>query len=196
MLDNVVNRTHEVFNNERLRSVLLKLRYPIFLVLFILFIPQIKPSWFFLGLIISLFGELIQLWCFASLDKNKTLAVKGPYILTRNPMYIGRFFLILGVLLLAGSLWVILGFVPVYYFYMVNRVRREETKLRVVFGEAYERYCRDVNRFVPSFKGVDWRSLLFFKWNLLVENNGHWNLLAMLVGYLVFYFFTFIYSTP
>ena len=196
MLDNVVNRTHEIFNNAILRGVLLKLRYPIALVLFVLFIPQIKASWFFLGFAISLFGELIQLWCFASLDKNKTLAVKGPYILTRNPMYIGRFFLILGVLLLAGSIWVMLGFVLSYYFYMVNRVRREEAKLRAVFGEAYEGYCRDVNRFVPSFKGVDWKALLFFKWNLLLENNGHWNLLAMLVGYIVFYFFTFIHSTP
>ena len=196
MLDNVVNRTHEIFNNERLRSVLLKVRYPIFLVLFILFIPQIKPSWFLLGLIMSLFGELIQLWCFASLDKNKTLAIKGPYLLTRNPMYIGRFFLILGGLLLAGSIWVMLVFIIAYYFYMVNRVRREEAKLQVVFGEAYEDYCREVNRFVPSFKGIDWRSLLFFKWNLLLENNGHWNLLAVLACYIVFYFFTFIYFTP
>ena len=196
MLDCVVNAVHDIFNNERLRSVLLKLRYPIFLVLFVLFIPHIKPSWFFLGLIISLFGESIQLWCFASLDKNKTLAIKGPYMLTRNPMYIGRFFLILGVLLLAGNIWVMLVFVIVYYFYMVNRVRREEAKLQVVFGEAYEGYCRDVSRFVPSLKGVDWRSLLFFKWKLLLENNGHWNLLALLVCYIVFYFFTFIYSTP
>lgn len=196
MLDNVVNRTHEIFNNETLRAVLLKLRYPIFLVLFVLFIPQIKAPWFLLGFIISLFGELIQLWCFASLDKNKTLAVKGPYILMRNPMYIGRFFLILGVLLLAANIWVMLVFVLVYYFYMVNRVRREEAKLQVVFGEAYEGYCRDVNRFLPSFKGVDWKALLFFKWNLLLENNGHWNLLALLVCYIVFYFFTFIHSTP
>jgi protein-S-isoprenylcysteine O-methyltransferase Ste14 len=162
----------------------------------VLFIPQIKAPWFLLGFIISLFGELIQLWCFASLDKNKTLAVKGPYILMRNPMYIGRFFLILGVLLLAANIWVMLVFVLVYYFYMVNRVRREEAKLQVVFGEAYEGYCRDVNRFLPSFKGVDWKALLFFKWNLLLENNGHWNLLALLVCYIVFYFFTFIHSTP
>ena len=196
MIDGVLNIIHDVFNNKRARSILLKLRYPIFLVLFVLFIPQIKASWFFLGFTISLFGELIQLWCFASLDKNKTLAAKGPYILIRNPMYIGRFFLILGGLLLAGNIWVMLVFVLVYYFYMVNRVRREEVKLRAVFGEAYEGYCRDVNRFVPSFEGIDWRSLRFFKWNLLLENNGHWNLLAMLVVYIVFYFFTFIYSTP
>jgi uncharacterized protein YggT (Ycf19 family) len=194
MLANVVNRIHEIFNNKTLRSVLLRLRYPIFLVFFIILIPQVKPPCFLPGFIVSLFGELIQLWCFASLDKNKTLAIQGPYRLTRNPMYIGRFFLLLGCLLLTGNIWIILVFVVVYYFYMVNRVKREERKLRVLFGETYEQYCRDVNRFVPSFKGVDWRSLPFFKWNLLLENNGHWNLTAVLVCYIVFYFFTFIYS--
>ena len=194
MFDNAVNRTHELFNNKTMRSVLLKLRYPIFLILFVILIPQIKPSWFLPGFFVSLFGELIQLWCFASLDKNKTLAVQGPYMLMRNPMYIGRFFLLLGFLFLTGNIWIILVFVVLYYFYMVNRVKREEKKLRVVFGEAYENYCSDVNRFVPSLKRVDLKSLWFFRWNILLQNNGHWNLIAVLVCYIVFYFFTFIYS--
>jgi len=196
MLDGVVNIVHDIFNNKRARSILLKLRYPICLVCLIILIPQIKPAWFLPGFIISLFGELIQLWCFASLDKNKTLAAKGLYMLMRNPMYIGRFFLLLGCLVLTGNIWVVLVFAVLYYFYMVNRVKREEAKLRVVFGQVYEDYCRDVNRFVPSFKGSDRRSLWFFKWDLLLENNGHWNLLAVLVCYIVFYFLAFIYSTP
>ena len=194
MLDNVVNRIHEIFNNKTLRSVLLKLRIPIFLVFFIILISQIKPTWFLPGFIISLFGELIQLWCFASLDKNKTLAAKGLYMLMRNPMYIGRFFLLLGCLLLTGNIWVILIYIVFYYFYMVNRVKREERKLRVVFGQVYEDYCRDVNRFVPSLRRVDLKSLWFFRWNILVQNNGHWNLIAVLGCYIVFYFFAFIYS--
>lgn len=196
MLNGVVNIVHDIFNNERARSILFKLRFPISLVCLIILIPQIKPAWFLPGFIISLFGELIQLWCFASLDKNKTLAAKGLYMLTRNPMYIGRLFLLLGCLLLTGNIWVVLVFTLLYYFYMVNRVKREEAKLRVTFGQVYEDYCRDVNRFVPSFKGVDWRSLWFFKWDLLLENNGHWNLIAVLICYIVFYFFAFIYSTP
>jgi uncharacterized protein YggT (Ycf19 family) len=103
-------------------------------------------------------------------------------------MYIGRFFLLFGCLLLAASIWVIVVFVVLYYFYMVNRVQREEKKLRPLFGEAYENYCLKVNRFVPSFKGVDWESLWFFKWSLLLKNNGHWNLIAVLISFVVFYF--------
>jgi len=193
MTNNAVDRIHEIFNNKGVRYVLLKLRYPIFLIAIIILILNIKPAWFPVGFIVALFGELIQLWCFASLDKNRMLAVKGPYMLMRNPMYIGRFFLLLGVLLLAGNGWIIFIFIVVYYFYMVNRVKREEKKLRVVIGEEYEGYCRDVNRFIPSFRGGNWRSLWIFKWDVLVDNNGHWNFVAVLFCYFIFYFSTFLY---
>ena len=193
MLSNVVERTHELFNNKTIRSVLSKLRYLVFLVVFIIFVPHIRPSWFWPGFIVTIFGEVIQVWCFASLEKNRVLADKGLYMLTRNPMYLGRFFVLLGFLLLTGNIWIILVFAVLYYFYMVNRVKREEKKLRVVFGEEYESYCRDVNRFIPSFKGIDWRSLWVFKWDVLVENNGHWNFVAVLFCYVIFYFFTFLY---
>ena len=196
MLGSVVHRTHEIFNNKTLRSVLLRFRYPIFLLAIIVLLMHVKRSWFFPALAVCLFGELIQLWCFACLDKNRTLAVRGPYVLTRNPMYIGRFFLLLGCLLLCGNIWVVFVFVVLYYFYMANRVQREEYKLGVLFGETYDDYCRRVNRFLPSFKGVDLRSLWFFKWRLLFQNNGHWNLMAVIVSFVVFYFFAFVYSNP
>ena len=193
MVNNIIDRIHEIFNNKRLRHVLLQLRYPIFLIAAIILIQNIKPAWFAVGCAVAFFGELIQLWCFASLDKNRILAVRGPYILMRNPMYLGRFFLLLGVLLLTGNAWIVFIFI-VLYFYMVNRVKREEAKLQPLFGESYRKYCQKVNRFVPTFKDVDWGSLWFFRWNLLQKNNGHWNFMAVLVCFFIFYFFTFIYS--
>jgi len=53
------------------------------------------PRWLWPGFFVSMAGELIQLWCFASLDKNRDLACNGPYALTRNPMYLGRFLIVL-----------------------------------------------------------------------------------------------------
>ncbi len=193
MLKKALARIHDLFNNKTIRSVLSKLRYLVFLVVFIIFVPFIRPLWFWPGFFVTLFGELIQVWCFASLEKNRVLANRGLYMLTRNPMYLGRFFVLLGFLVLAGNIWIIIFFTVLYYFYMVNRVRREEKKLREVFGEAYEGYCRDVNRFVPSLKGIDWRSFWIFKWDVLVENNGHWNFMAVVFCYVLFYFFAFFY---
>ena len=196
MLDGAVSRTHEIFNNKTLRSLCLRWRYLIFLLAIIVLIKHIEPYWFLPGLMVCSFGELIQLWCFVSLDKNRTLATKGPYVLTRNPMYMGRFFLLLGCLLLTGSIWLVCLFVVLYYFCMVNRVQREEGKLRRVFGKAYEDYCRKVSQFVPSFRGVDWRSLWFFRWDLFLKNNGHWNFAAVILTFVVFYFFAFAYPNP
>lgn len=191
MLESAVERINGTFNNETLRRILLKLRYPIFILCFIFLIPQIKPTLFLTGFLVSLFGALIQFWSFASLKKNKTLAAKGPYVLTRNPMYIGRYFLLLGCLVLVGNLPLLIAFSLLYYFYMLNRVKREERKLRNVFGEAYEDYCRSVNRFLPSFRAFDWKAFWFFRPKLLIGNNGHWNFLLFLFCYGIFYVFTF-----
>jgi len=190
IINNVAPRIHGLFNNERLRSFLLKFRYLILIAFLIFLLPQIRPSLLLPGLLVSMFGELIQLLSFASLEKNKTLAVKGLYLLTRNPMYIGRFFLILGGLILIGNIWVIPGFIIIYYFYAVNRVKREERRLGLLFGEQYKDYCREVNRFMPSLKPSNRKALWFFKWELLLQNNGHKNLMAVLSGYLVLYLYT------
>lgn len=184
---NVAREINSIFNNGIVRSFLTKFRYPIILILFILLLPKIRTPLLLPGLLVSLFGEIIQLWSFASLDKNKTLSIKGPYELTRNPMYLGRFFLLLGGLLLTGNIWVILAFCVLYYLYMINRVTREEKRLRLLFGEAYVNYCREVNRFVPSLKQLNRKSLWFFKWRLLLQNHGHLNLIAVLSFYLACY---------
>jgi protein-S-isoprenylcysteine O-methyltransferase Ste14 len=182
---------HSVFNNKTIRRVLLKLRVPLALLFIVALATQVKPSYFLAGIIVSLVGELIQVWCFASLKKQKELATKGPYMLVRNPMYLGRYLLILGGTLLTGNIWIIIAFSIIYYFYAVNRVRREEETLRKIFGHTYDRYCEKVSRFFPSFGSADWKSLWFFKWELFIQNHGHWNLLLVLLCYATFYCLAF-----
>ena len=185
-----IEKIHFVFNNAKLRKFLGKLRVPLCIAIFILLLLLIKPDLLLAGFLVSLLGELIQIWCFASLEKNRTLTVRGLYCLTRNPMYLGRFFLILGALIAIGNIWIIAIFCVVYYFYMVNRVKREEAVLHSVFGQDYDSYCAKVHRFLPSTKMFRWSSLMYFNWRLLKENHGHWNILAMLFCYLLFYLST------
>ena len=182
------NSIHCVFNNKGTRAFFTRLRYPLFLSLLIIIIPKINPDLFFPAICISLFGELLQIWCFSSLDKNKKLTIKGPYAFTRNPMYIGRFFVFFGFLLLTGDIWLIAIYLFLYYFYVINRIKREEARLCSIFGKSYENYCRQVNRFLPSFTCFNRRSLLFFKRSLLLQNHGCWNFVAVLSCYLMFGF--------
>jgi protein-S-isoprenylcysteine O-methyltransferase Ste14 len=191
MIHQEMERINALFNDKSIRKILLKVRIPLFLAALVLLVPNIKPELFLPGFLVTLFGSLFQAWCFGSLDKNRSLAIQGPYALMRNPMYQGRFFLLFGCLLLLGNIWLLLVFTVFYYFYMTNRVKREEQHLRGIFGEDYEAYCRDVHRFLPTFKGRYLKNIWFFKWDLFRENHGHWNFLAVLASYGVFYLFTF-----
>jgi len=188
----VLETIHEIFNNKRLRRILLKLRYPIAFLLAVVFFRQIRVELFLYGFIVSMIGEAIQVWCFASLNKETELAANGPYILLRNPMYVGRYFLILGLLLLTGSVSLLIIYTIIYYFYMVNRVKREEAVLINIFGTPYENYCREVNRFMPSFNNFNLDKFWYFKWKLFFQNNAHWNILSLLLVYIALYFFKIV----
>ena len=140
-----------LFQHSGLRSVLVKLRLPLFIVVLLLLAPFVKREWLLAGFVVSMVGEFIQLWCFASLDKNATLTVRGPYTMVRNPMYLGRFFIPLGFLMLLGQWWLLAGYTVIYWLYMDARVQREEAHLKPIFGAPYDAYCAQVRRFVPGW---------------------------------------------
>ncbi|MEA1969157.1 MAG: isoprenylcysteine carboxylmethyltransferase family protein [Thermodesulfobacteriota bacterium] len=189
-MESLFQSVNDLFNNKKTRKILVKLRLPIALIFIVAVIFQIKKEFFFWGLSISFTGEFIQLWCFAALDKQQTIARRGLYAITRNPMYLGRYFIILGGIVLTGNIWLISVYTLFYYFYMVNRVKREEKTLKKVFGQEYSTYCQQVNRFFPFFasspgRGSSLKSLYFFKWKLFFQNHGHWNLLSVIVVYCI-----------
>ncbi len=191
--DNGLSAVHRLFNNKAVRKFLLLLRVPLAIGVLVLMSTMIDPAYFWAGFIVTAVGEFIQVWCFSALKKKKILAVKGLYVLVRNPMYLGRYLILFGFFLLLGpkSLWLLIVFTVIYYFYMFNRVKREEAVLIDIFGESYQQYCRDVNRFFPSFKNVDWKSLPYFRKELFFRNNAHWNLIGTIACYAFFYYMTF-----
>ena len=179
----MLQAVHAVFNHPVARKIFLRLRYLLALALLVLLARYADASLLPAGFLVSLFGEAIQLWSFASLVKNEQLTARGPYVLVRNPMYLGRFFLILGAVLLLGNGYVTVAYVVLYYFYMVNRVQREEVRLASLLGQPYRDYCGRVNRFLPSFGRLSDPAARYFNVAVMVRNNGHWNLLSMLVFY-------------
>jgi len=145
--------------------------------------PALLPA----GFAVSLFGQAIQTWCLSSLTKNWELTVGGPYLVVRNPMYLGRYFLLLGFVLLTGNPWVVAGFTLLYYGYMHVRVVREERRLRRNFRESFERYCRDVRRFLPAWSRLADRRVWVFERELFFENHAPWNVVATLAAYAALY---------
>ena len=175
---------HGFFNNYAMRKLGLRLRLPLALMTAVIIVGHSRREWFAYAVSISFLGELLQLWCFSVLEKNKELTTRGPYTLVRNPMYLARYLVILGFMLLLGKLWLAAGYTIVYYFYMVNRVGREEARLMALFPETYPLYRDWVGRFIPGIKPHKEHSLWHFNWRLLVKNHGHWNGMGVLAFYL------------
>jgi len=191
MLLSPVTSINDVFNNVTLRKTLLKLRLPIALVLAAALALNINPGWFWPGLAVSLLGMVLQLWVFGCIKTREVLAVNGPYMFVRNPMYIARFLLVAGLIVMTGELWLLLVVTPVYYLYMANRVQREEPVLAEAFGEEYLQYCRHVPRFLPRVTPYEKGHFLFFDRQNFQRQHGWANLLVFMLLYAICYVFAF-----
>jgi protein-S-isoprenylcysteine O-methyltransferase Ste14 len=105
------------------------------------------PMW--PGIVLALCGECIQLWASAHLRKNVDVIMSGPYALARNPMYLGRFLVGLGLVLLTWRWFLIVPFAIGFALYAQARVLGEEAHLRSLFGKKYEDYCAATRRWFP-----------------------------------------------
>jgi protein-S-isoprenylcysteine O-methyltransferase Ste14 len=180
-------RVNALFNDPTLRRALLRVRLPLGLLAVATLLVFVDPAWFWTGVGVSAVGALFQLWCFSCIKTHQELAVNGPYAFIRNPMYLARLLLLGGALLLTGSLVLVLAFAALYYLYMVNRVRREEARLREIFGEPYAEYCAAVPRFVPRFRRYPAGSVWFFRLEFFRRQHGLQNALGVLTFYLACY---------
>ncbi|NOT10185.1 MAG: isoprenylcysteine carboxylmethyltransferase family protein [Gemmatimonadales bacterium] len=87
----------------------------------------------------------------APVDPPKELVVQGLYRYVRNPMYLAVALLLAGEFLLTFSRG-LLAF-GLIWFVWINLfvILYEEPALTRKFGASYERYKRDVRRWVPTF---------------------------------------------
>ena len=193
----IITGINTLFNHPGLRRFFVRARAPLGLLALLAALTLIRPSgWFWAGMAISLAGAAVQAWCFACIMTSQELAVNGPYRFVRNPMYLTRYILVLGAVLMLDPTrpwrWLApAALTLVYLFFMHNRVRREERKLAPLFGEAYQRYLRAVPRFVPSLKPFPEGRTRYWNPAAFRRNHGARNLAAVLAGhafaYLVVY---------
>jgi protein-S-isoprenylcysteine O-methyltransferase Ste14 len=133
------------------------------------------------GSIVALMGLGIRAYAAGHVQKDKRLAVSGPYAYTRNPLYLGS--LLIGVgLVLAGAQWA-LGVVFVIFFLVVYGpvMRREERNLRQRFGQTFDEYAAAVPLFFPVRKPAK-RSQEKFEWKRYRRNREYEAALGYLVG--------------
>jgi protein-S-isoprenylcysteine O-methyltransferase Ste14 len=82
------------------------------------------------------------------------LVTGGMFSHCRNPLYVGNILMLLGVGILANSLFFVGIMIPLFLFVYQAMVLAEEQFLRGKFGEAFDAYCLRVNRWVPDLSNI------------------------------------------
>lgn len=82
------------------------------------------------------------------------LVTDGIFAHCRNPLYVGNILILGGLGVMSNSVLFNLVATPLFVFMYSAIVRAEEDFLRGRFGEAYDRYTDDVNRWIPSARGL------------------------------------------
>jgi hypothetical protein len=108
-----------------------------------------------LGITICFLGATLRFLASGYLRKEANLAVGGPYSFTRNPLYLGRFIMIIGATISVGA-WALAALMAVVFFLNYHYViEHEEQKLPDYFGKSYLEYCGLVPRFIPRLSAPD-----------------------------------------
>ncbi len=148
------------------------------------------------AIFVSLLGLAIRIHAVGFSGKNTSgrntdqgqvaemLNTKGLYSISRNPLYVGNYFMWLGIAMLTCNLWFAGIFTLFFWIYYERIVFAEEEFLREKFGDAYLKWAAGTPIFIP-FK-LKWQSTGSpFLWRKVLkqEKNGF---LALFVVFFLF----------
>lgn len=154
------------------------------------------PTVEFIALIVCLFGLVIRIYTVGHTPKNTSgrntegqladkLNTSGIYSTVRHPLYVGNFFMWLGIALLTMNIWFLVSFILFYWVYYERIMYAEEQYLRKKFSNTYTDWAASTPAFIFSFKNWE-KPNLPFSWKKVLkkEKNG---LLAIFVMLFLFH---------
>jgi protein-S-isoprenylcysteine O-methyltransferase Ste14 len=139
-----------------------------------------------LGLAFIVVGEGIRIWAAGYLQKTVELVTSGPYRYTRNPLYLGRLLIFLGLCIMArmpylANLAVLaLGCLVFFAYYLPRKERVEPARLREIHGTAYERYFKAVPALFPTTTPFPEAATAGWSSERLLRNREHWMVAGLL----------------
>ena len=121
-------------------------------------IKLIYPPYTYLGFVIIALGAVLNIWADLLMKREKTtvkphekpsqLITTGPFGMSRNPQYLGFTAILLGVVILHGTL--IMFLFPVFFVIIIEArfIPMEEKNLESAFGRKYLEYKKKIRRWV------------------------------------------------
>ncbi len=125
-------------------------------------LPYTSDGYWVLCLAIGLFGQLIRVLTVGFTPKNTsgrntetqvadTLNTSGIYSVVRHPLYVGNFFMFLGVAMLTANTWFIVAFVLAYWLYYERIMYTEEQFIEGKFGDRFRAWAAITPAIIPKF---------------------------------------------
>lgn len=138
-----------------------------------------------LGFVFVAVGEAVRFWSSGLLLKTKELMTAGPYRYTRNPLYLGRFLILTGLIIMVNLpnylslVALVIGWAWFLGVYMRRKERVEPARLRAEHGKAYERYFKAVPALFPTFR--PYRDFTPAAWSMerMKRNREYWMVIGL-----------------
>ena len=122
-----------------------------------------STNWIIFCYCISTLGQIIRILTIAKVPtgtsgrntkKQRATSVNklGIYSTVRHPLYLGNYFMWLGMFMLIPILWVQVLFSLIYWIYYERIMIAEENFLQNKFGNDYSDWAEKEPAFIPSFK--------------------------------------------
>lgn len=127
----------------------IRLRLVWLLIVPFLWLADPTPATLAAGGALALGGLLIRAWAAGFIRKEERLATGGPYGHTRNPLYLGSFFLGLGVTVAGGQWYFVAAFLGFFFGVYGRTIRSEAALMEELFGDQYRHYADGVPLFLP-----------------------------------------------
>ena len=119
--------------------------------------------WVLFCLLVSFFGFAIRIYTIGHIYRGTSgrntqeqvaekLNSTGIYSVVRHPLYLGNFFIWLGISLYVREWWVTLLFILIFWLYYERIMFAEEQFLRVKFGEDFDKWAEKTPAFIPNFR--------------------------------------------
>ena len=162
----------------------------------VLLISELMQS---IAIYVGLFGFLIRVYTIGFTPKNTSgrntkegqiadeLNTKGLYYLTRNPLYVGNFFMWMGTVLFTGVFWFSILFIFIFWLYYERIIFAEEVFLREKFGNNYLNWAEKTPIFIPNKLSYD-HPIMAFDWKKIIikEKTGLFMLFLVFFGFQLF----------
>jgi len=85
-------------------------------------------------------------------QKADTLNKTGIYSVVRHPLYLGNFFMWLGIILYVGHFWFAIVCILLFWLYYERIMLTEEKFLIEKFGDSYHKWAQETPSFIPSLR--------------------------------------------